>query len=158
MAEFEDTFADTTGTLLVNHTPDTGTGWTEEFNDTGQTWQVRVNTAKFQTGANNLGAVVSAQPDPTVVEYDVEATVVTNDSSLDDTFGLMARMGATAQDDNYNTRGSGNATTKIEIRKVVSGSVTVLNTTSAGYVDAKVYKFQIRDATDKADTNTRSCV
>lgn len=153
MPEVHDQFTVASDINLVNHTPTpTGDGWTSEFDDASGNMFVRASDdiCKSSGTSQGTGLVFSVQPDPTVAEYDVEALLVTVDGSADDTWGLVARMfGANPQDDNYNTRGSGSATTKIEIRKLVTGTPTVLDTTAAGYQNGKTYKFEIRDATKK---------
>ncbi len=149
-----DTFTEAADTALTAHTPDTGSGWTKE-EAAGTTNVMNVSGANdnaVASGATNSARLVySAQPNPSVVEYDIEVTlpgIATGAGGGDDVAALLARFADTS---NYYTAGTYGATSAADkkIKKTVAGVVTELATGDNGLTAGDTLKFQVRDAAKK---------
>lgn len=136
---FNDTFTDTNGTALTAHTPDTGTGWTEEERTGTAIQQIDSNAASPSANEASVRHIYSAQPDPGTPDYDVEFTIVAM-SGADDPFFLVARF---ADANNYYSAGAYNDGT-FKIFKKVSGTVTELDSFSGSFANGDTFKFELR--------------
>ncbi len=150
-----DTFTEVSTTTLNFHTPDTGTGWTEEEKTGVRFLRVLGGVGDVAPdGRENTDRIFySSQPDPSAsgdTEYDVSFTLSAHPTTDDVMFGCFARWTDT---DNYYSSGvwrsSGDGQ---RIAKKVAGVVTEI---AAGGLDlfaqgsTDEYIFKIRDATTR---------
>lgn len=99
---FQDNFTEaTTDTVITSHTPDTGTAWIEQFNDTGG-GVINVLTADSAAvpdiSAPNDEMVYLTDPAPTEADVTVQCVYFDFSSGGDDPFGVVARH---QDDSNY---------------------------------------------------------
>ena len=146
---FSDTFTGTNGTDLPDHTPDTGTGWTEEEKTGTQVLEIFSGKCEASNAEADDRATYSAQPDPTVVEYDVEFVFYQASGVNDEPSHLFARFTDTS---NYYlaTVYSDGQTDDYKLNKTVTGSFTELaSLDEAIIIGGETIKLQVRDATKK---------
>lgn len=130
-----DTFTDTAGTALASHTGETGATWTvhPSYASGAVITTSPANKVKFGSG-NNAGYYASGTPGS--ADYTVKATYTIGSGGIDTGgnayFGVTGRMSTSA--DTYYW-GAWYAGTWY-ITKVLSGSLTFLNTTSSGTLTA----------------------
>lgn len=148
-----DTFTEASLTALTAHTPDTGTGWTEEFNDTSglKILEIKAGSGVADATASevNDGIIVTAQPDPVEVEYDLEQTWSGVEAlGAVDWAALFARFADT--DNFYVAVGAGSANaSSIRLAIRSGGTTTELTSGDQDPVAGDVWKFEIRDAAKK---------
>ncbi len=144
-----DTFTEAGDTVLSSHVPDTGTGWTQEFNNTVGPLVVNVIGASDfvkisgTDGVANPRIIYTAQPDPTDPEYFVQGQVTTVDFSGTDKWFLVARY---QDSSNFYCYGgsSGDGSPNSAIYKVVAGVRTVLiNDTVNRLINGSTLKFEV---------------
>lgn len=136
---FQDSFTDTNGTALTAHTPDTGTGWTEEENTGSGNQEIQSNHVQSSDAETEVRHIYSAQPNPANTDYEIELTAVNASSSSTSPVFLVARF---ADTNNYYSAGVyGDGTFKIF--KKVSGTVTQLATSSGSISDGDTIKFTV---------------
>lgn len=123
---FRDTFSDSDGTLLQNHTPNTGTGWTRVWNSSGRSAEIDGNIMRSEISDASDGFIYSADVTYPSADYSVQADIDDPDSS-DDMNYIIARM--TDQDNFYSIRFNEDT---LELHKKVSGSWTELDSDTNG--------------------------
>ena len=149
---FTELLADTT---LQTHVPDTGTGWTE-FSSCAVGRNFVVFFLLDDMGANgssgNCIEIYTAQPDPSVAEYDVQVTTTVITTFTVNPAGLVARL---TDINNHYTAGSyiASAAADKKIFKMVAGTRTELASGDNGLTAGDVFKFEVRDATKKLYQN-----
>lgn len=150
----EDNFTELSDTDLASHTPSpTGTGWTEEVNDTTASDFVvfeATDLLGIDVTQGSRQIIMTAQPDPTNNEYDVEVDLTIIDATgSDDPSILIGRL--TASNTMYGgfSVNTGVGTDTHKLFKIIAGSVTELASTTSNMSDGDVMKLEIRDATKK---------
>lgn len=150
---FNNSGADVSDITGGGWTPDTtGTGYTEEQNTTAaRTINLLaandyINSSGTASGGHTI--IITAQPNPTVAEYDIEFTNL-NDVA-DDTSAIAAIARFTDTNNYYaaGSRGENSASDK-SLCKIVGGVNTELASSDAGQVNGETYKFEVRDAAKK---------
>ncbi len=143
---------------ITSHTPDTGTGWTEVFDDTSAGTDLEVNAPsdRLRSGYSSTetgnGQAYTAQPDPTTPDQDVSVTiaVVHNDNSPR-LWGLFARR--TDNDNFYHVQIVPDTYTgqdTFTLWRYVGGVATKLGGYNETTITAgMVVKLEIRDAAKK---------
>jgi len=152
-----DTFTESSNTDITAHTPDTGTGWTEEYNTALSTAQVQATNDILEGGekTNRVGDVYSAQPNPTVAEYDITFTIkAVDDSGGRKPIGIIARW---TDDNNFyylRMTPTGSDDDDLQLWKYVDGTATQLDSLEdITWAVDDVIKFEVRDATKKVFVN-----
>ena len=155
MAQVLDTFTVGANELLSARTPDTGTGYTSVYSGGTPNLQAVATTdaCSATTSDTPAGKAYSAQPDPTVVEYDLAVTVGAFSVSAARGQGLFARRA-----DNDNVYGlqmgeNGDTFSNKKIFKRVGGVNTELAAEDTAWAANDVVTFEIRDATKKIYQN-----
>jgi len=153
MPLINDTFTEAADTNLVNHVPDTGTGWTEEENTTTAIQKVIAasDIVRADAAKNSQRHIYSAQPNPSTVEYDIAATlkaVNTGSGGSDDSWFFVARFTDTSNFYSAGTYGGAAAADK-KIFKEVAGVITELASGDNGLAANDTLEFRVRDATKK---------
>ncbi len=153
----DDPFTEGSNTELDAHTPNTaGDGWTEEENTTTPDRPMFViggaGHASVVTGDSNARVVYSAQPNPTVTEYDVGLVFETiPPAPVGTKQGVFARW--TDVDNHYFgsvSQNTGAGLSHIQILKEVATVITeiaVAFPTEVVTGDEKIFK--VRDSTDR---------
>lgn len=144
-----DTFTEASNTALDSHTPDTGTGWTEWWNDTASvTAQVIGGSGVVRPSANenDNGIAYYAQPDPGTADQDVEVVL---GGFRDQESGVFCRT--TSRTNGYLVRLDASG---IELIKIVSGTTTQLASYSDGDKRNDTIKFECRDSAKRVLQNT----
>lgn len=140
MSFANDTFTGTNGTTLQSHTSDSGHSWTKL---TGSDMQINNNTVYNTTFSVTM---YYSSAIPAGVEYDVEATIKTLNSSKNGC-GVGGRI-STSATTFYSARFK--STPQWELNKYIAGVATLLGSYAGDYPStAKVVKLEIRDATKK---------
>jgi hypothetical protein len=145
---FEDAFTDTNDTPLTSHTPSpTGTGWTEEF-AFSNVGEIGINRARPNVNQTNTKMTYTALPNPSVVEYDVQAQyVTTGNPGITSYAGLFGRF--TDDNNHYSLGWLDDNGQVMRLFKKVATVRTSLGT--GGAINAgEVLKLEIRDAAKKA--------
>ena len=145
---FSDTFTDTNGTNLDDHTPDTGTGWTEEERTGVRSLECFGNNCEAEAGELNDRATYSAQPDPTVADYDVEFDYKTVSIGAEAPYHLFARLTDLSNFYLATFYGS-DATDDYKLNKKVAASFTELASLNETISDGDTLKLEIKDANKK---------
>lgn len=141
MAVFvNDTFTDTNGVLLQNHTGETGATWTEHPDVAGVDATIQSNKA---SSLSNSGSAYYASGAPATAEYDVELTTGAL-SSPTMGMGPQGRLLATPYT-GYLAWASGASS----LYKHVAGAFTEIGSYAGAVPSGTVIKLQIRDATKK---------
>jgi hypothetical protein len=153
MAEvFNDTFAASNNTELKNHTPTSvGTGWTERVNDSTRRLSILANAVSASGFSSGSTILYTADYTSVGAEIDVAMRIVSLYGGSDGPVYLIARY----QDANnfYGLRITREATEKAKIFKVVSGTATVLATTSTTPSNGDTLKLEVIGSTLKAYIN-----
>lgn len=122
-----DAFTDSDGTLLENHTPTDGGGWTWSVVNGG--CEINSNRAEQQT--NDAWNIDRADQDLSSADHYTQADLMALLQSTKCYVGIMARKDATATKTFYQVRYSGwshsDGLNRYELRKVVSGSETTFD-------------------------------
>lgn len=152
----EDSFTEGSNTNLDAHTPDVGTGWTLEFDDTSPTQTLVVFASVDQLAASadqaDTGLFYSSQPNPTVTEYDVSIVFVNGDGGAGDQAGLVGRY---TDSDNWYCAGISRpaSATDSRIYKRVTSTTTLIASGdlggSSGAFDGDQWIFKLRDSTSR---------
>ncbi len=145
---FNDTFTDTNGVNLDVHTPDTGTGWTEEEKTGVSALECWGNNCEAESSEVSHRATYSAQPDPTVADYDVEFDFKTVGTSSEEPYHLFARLADLSNFYLATFYGSG-ATDDYKLNKKVAASFTELASLNETISDGDTLKLEIKDANKK---------
>lgn len=153
----EDQFTEASAVALTAHTPSpTGTSWTEEDHQ---------NTAVINDNATNdyivasatqtaAGQVCSAQPNPSVAEYDIEwQCKVADTGTATRQQRLIARWVDVNNHYGFRVLPDGHASNAYRLYKVVSGTLTELATVDGTTAVDDVFVFEIRDATKRVLKN-----
>ncbi|MCA9401854.1 MAG: hypothetical protein KC713_09515, partial [Candidatus Omnitrophica bacterium] len=153
-----DSFTEAGDTAITSHTPDTGTGWTEVFDDSSAGTDAQVigssDTLAGGSDENSVGQAYTAQPDPSGVDQDITFTL----KALDTTTGTkpIHLFGRRTDNSNFyhvqllpNT----NAKDSVKLYKYVAGVATELDTSDETLAVNDVIKLEIRDATKKVYIN-----
>ena len=157
-----DSFTVSSDTPLPSHTPDTGTGWTEVFDDTSAGTDLKINAAAdhlrsgYAAIETGNGQAYTAQPAPTSADQDVSVTIATvYNNNTPRLWGIFARR--TDNDNFYHVQIVPDIYTgqdTFALFKYVNGVATKLGgynetTLTAG----DVVKLEIRDAAKKVYIN-----
>ncbi len=155
MAQVQDEFTVASNELLSVHVPTTsGTGYTAVY-DGGI--EIRAESINDDCAANSAstpaGRAYTAQPNPTVAEYDITFVFRNGDSTATRGIGVFAR-----HTDNDNVYGfqlssDGQTFSNKKIFKRVSGTNTELGAEDTNLVLNDTYKIDIRDASKKLYVN-----
>jgi hypothetical protein len=125
-----DTFTDTDGTLLQNHTSDSGHSWSRVVGSVN--FEIRNNRVQTLTSPSKVRNVYVVSATPPSTNYYVQAVVGgTDNSSSGDIVGVVARKQAGA-DTYYALQlvGGADGSRFLELAKYVSGTKTQLSTYS----------------------------
>lgn len=156
-----DTFTEGSDVDLAAHTPDTGTGWTQEENTTSSpVVDIIVVGAEDEASPESIFGdrriLMSAQPDPTEADVDVQFKIGrfnTLSTGQDDAYGAFARFADTSNYYAivlYNNTPSPNA----YIIKKVGGTVTDLGSTTITIADTDEILFELRGTALRLLQNT----
>ena len=141
-----DTFTDTSGTNLEDHTGEVGATWTEHPSYTSGVQKISdANRLRGNTGI----AAHYASGSPATAEYDVTADLIQRSAMASGYSGICGRM-ATAENTMY--RGGYQTTsTKWTLAKIVTGTTTELGSYTQSLTNDQAYalKLEIRDAAKK---------
>lgn len=149
-----DTFTEAGDTALTAHTPDTGTGWTEEDNSTGSSLNILSGRGGDNVSLTATGGeahiAATAQPNPTAASYDVEITFkeVQGAGGQDDPCFLIARFTDGSNFYSAGTYATDDAADK-RIFKMVSGSPTELASGDNGLANTDKLSFEVRTDTPR---------
>jgi len=132
-----DTFTEATTTALASHTPDTGTGWTEDANDTEEEGEVDAGDFLSFSGDFEGYAQYSSQPDATAADVDVSLDFNVAGSAF---FLFLRGTGSTQW---YGLRIEDG---QLNIYKWVSPTLTSLDVQAAAYSVTDRIKLSIRGA------------
>lgn len=154
---FYDKFTETSTTTLTSHTPtDQGTGWTIEVAAPTGVPQAQANDQLRASVSEAGGLAVSAQPNPSTADVDVEMAI-TNLVTVNNAagFGVFARWADSSNYYGVQIFPAAHATVDTRLFKKVSGSYTVLASVSSdlGWVASDVLKLELRGSTIKAYKN-----
>lgn len=147
MATFlSDTYTDTAGVLLQNHTGETGALWTKHPNAGSD---ALITTGGRLRATSGTAALYYASGVPATAEYDVEApffVASVPSTTLDGIAGRLSTSVNTLYLARYNNTGF-----QWELLKLVAGTATVLATFAQALTVSQTYtvKLQIRDAAKK---------
>ena len=148
-----DTFTETVDTPITAHTPDTGSGWSEVFDDTGGTEaEISETTDIFQASQiqNNVGQAYTAQPAPTTANQNVSITLKVLDTTTSDrSVGIFARRADNSNFYHIQILPNAHASPSITLYKFEGGLPTILGTFDATLAIGMVIKLEVRDATKK---------
>ena len=148
-----DTFTETVDTPITAHTPDTGSGWTTVFDDTGGTEaEISETTDIFQASQiqNNVGQAYTAQPTPTTVNQNVSITLkVLDTTSSDRSVGIFARRADNSNFYHVQILPNAHTNPSITLYKFEGGVPTILGTFDAILAVGTVIKLEVRDVTKK---------
>jgi hypothetical protein len=144
-----DTFTESAATDLTAHSPDTGTSWTEVFNDS--TLKAIINTAndvvEASGGQNSKGMAYSAEPDPTSSEYQIQFDVAVNETgSGTKPVGAFARRTDNSNFYSFQILPAGNSKSDRKLFKEVAGVTTELASSDQGASSGQTFLFIITDA------------
>ncbi len=151
MAFATDSFTDTAGTSLVNHTGELGTTWVGIGGRSNAAHVIsNANRVRYDlsVGEGRLGCSGA----PATAEYDVECDIVSKGTlASDETMGVVARGHATDNTAYQALYRTGSGTPRWELWRAVAGSYSMLGSyTQALTVDqAYALKLECRDATKK---------
>ena len=144
MAFFVDTFTEGSNQDLENHTPNTGTSWTQLWADNpARGWDVIASSGIAQCSmAGGVGNVYTADVSYPSADYDVTVTMTQLSSQVDDPIYLFVRI--QDQENMYAVRlidqgGSGTC----QLYKKVSGTWTALGSTFDPPADGSVVRLEI---------------
>lgn len=155
-----DTFTESSNTALTSHTPDTGTGWTQIYNNmTSGYAQVNATTDYCEPTANenNKGLAYASSPDPASAEYDVTVVMGTAHPAAETytkPFGVFGRHDGTA-DDRYILQVLPDSHTQnaYQLYKVDGGVETQLASVDGTTVAGDEFKLEVRNASKKVYKN-----
>lgn len=153
---FQDNFTESADTAVSAHTPSpTGTSWTEEVKSGTPIMTILAANDRAEQSANATSqrCTYSAQPNPSVSEYDVEV-VLANYSSTSPRCGfIMGRFTSDADAGyGYVHIASGDTTDKRLVKRI-SSTNTELATTDTGNSVGDTHKLEIRSASKKCYRN-----
>jgi len=159
MATFvQDAFTDTNGTLLQDHTPDTGGAWAEldfKANETGS------STVNADISSNRVVAVSTTASrgyrnaaDPGSNEYDITGDINRGIQTIEGIYTLLGRMTPTGTSnsavDRYHVEHRTGSGFGSRLKKTVSGTQTELDSDSTTMPSGThTMKLEIRDAAKK---------
>ncbi len=149
---FQDTFTESSDTILGSHTPDTGTSWTNIFQKLGSE-TLKVNstddTCVRETGSTSGGVLYTADVTYSTADYEVYATIESVETT-DDYHLILARV----QDSN-NMYAVEFHEDRFRILKCVSGSWSILDNADAAniLVNGDVVKLKVEGTSIKAYIN-----
>ena len=141
-----DTFTDTTGVLLDSHTPEIGGIWIKRG---GKNVNVDIQSNALGTTAlKNVLLIYTNSAPPGNVNYDISINAIIPSSNEDNRGnGLVGRY---LDNNNYYYGWYKEQTTVFEIKKVILGVVTTLDSTSENIANGTFeFKFEVKDATKK---------
>ena len=155
---FQDSFVSTTTTALTSHTPDTGTSWVEQFNDTSGAAVINNNAADdARASANAVNAAIVMITNPAPTEADVDVQLVTKDFASGGTgpFGVVARY---QDDDNYLALGTVIKFLNPDMFLVecIEGTRTAIASYDAGTDDGHAIKLEVVGTNARAYMDTGS--
>jgi hypothetical protein len=153
---FSDSFTEGADTVLDSHTPSpTGTSWvlvsqlTNTISVIAATDQLRGTSA-----GTALGALYKSQPNPAVVEYDVQWTVAAVDTgSATRPCRLHARQTDAANWYAAKLRPTAHATNALELVKSIADAITVLATVDQAWAANDTCLLRMRDAAKSVRVN-----
>jgi hypothetical protein len=140
-----DTFTDTNGTLLQDHTPEIGGNWIRRTGS--QNFDIQSNTARVTVAKIAIHAYTN---DTTAgaADYDVQSDVTVTASGNAWGVGLVGRL--TDAGNYYFAIFGPSGTARLEIRKRVSDSETILDFVAEDIGDGTFeFKFEITDSSKK---------
>ena len=155
---FQDSFVSTTTTALTSHTPDTGTSWVEQFNDTGGAAVINNNAAddaRPSGNANDSAIVMITNPAPTAADVDVQLVIKDFSSGSSGPFGVVARY---QDDDNYLALGPiiRFANPDMFLVECIAGTKTAIASYDAGANDGHAIKLEVVGTNARAYMDTGS--
>jgi len=144
MAFVNDSFTDTDGVLLENHTGETGATWTKH---PGHSGSAEIDTNRW--GATSGNGVYLASGVPASAEYDVTAVLFTVDVGPNGNVGVAGRSDTLANTyyrAYYNTNGD-----KWAVDKRVAGASTVLGESgeAIGNGESRTFRLELRNGAKK---------
>lgn len=135
---FSDTFTGTSGTDLINHTPDTGTSWAEaEDTCTGSNWEITSNKARVAVGGSDCRILETATPASTTADMAADFAFIqgpTDALGAEDALGLLIRYADTSNYYACAIFGDTSSPYATSIFKRVSGTSTTLISGTTAYV------------------------
>lgn len=142
----EDSFTDTSGTVLSSHTPNIGGTWTKHGSYTGD---MNISDAnRLRMGSGTASRCFYNSTDPAGAEYDLECIdrVIT---AANNAFGMAGRI-ATGANTMYMMRYQ-QSTGNWQLYKIVTGTATLLGEFTQARTSSteSTVKLEIRDATKK---------
>lgn len=152
---FSDTFTEATTTALTSHTPDTGTGWTQEVAATGAV--ANASGGDYVVASANVTGddlAVSAQPDPSTADVDVQMTLaalLTGSGSAP--FGVFARWADSSNFYGVQILPAGHAEVDAKLYKRVAGTYTVLASVDTTWATNDIVKLELRGTAIKVYKN-----
>lgn len=152
---FQDLFEEQADTLLENHTPDVGTGWTILY-DSLTTSVVLVkpvgqsasNVVGPDTSDSGAGRAFAIQPAPGAADVALEVDVYETDWSRTNTYnrGLFARDTGGHTHYAVSILPNGNAVDSVRLFKTVSGVSTLLGSYDATLANGDAIRFECTDS------------
>jgi hypothetical protein len=140
MAIFSDDFTDTDGVLLQNHTPGTGTSWTQLWQSTAGV-DAEINTNRCRSdGTLNHGVMYTADGSYPSADYDITCTLVSMVGQNDRPIYLLVRV--QDQENMYAVRLEATAS-ESRLYKKVSGAWTALGSLFTVPANGSVIKLEI---------------
>src|SRR3990167_6422241 len=142
MPVFSDTFTDTDGVQLQNHTPDTGTGWTRLWSDDANLdFVISGNLANPETNVNS-GVIYTADATYPSADYDITLTLVQFSNAATHALYMLVRV--QDQENMYAVRLFHSDQGAISsLYKKVTGTWTALGSLFTGPANGSVGKLEI---------------
>lgn len=140
---FSDTFTDTGGVLLENHTPTTGTSWTAVWQSTAGDGFV-IDTGNVLSCPSNVsdGAIYTADTTYSTADYSISATMNTLSSDGDDPLYMLVRV--QDQENMYAVRLiDQGGTNTCQLYKKVAGTWSTLGSAFTPPANGSVIKLEI---------------
>src|SRR3990167_1907906 len=146
MPIFSDTFTDTGGTCVINHTPTTGASWYTLFQASAVLVINSAGELLINAAANNQGHTVGAANSPTVNDFEIGFTFA---NTYGGTFVVRQRLLARLTDiSNYYSAefiSTASADNDSNIYKKVAGVRTQLASVDTGLAASNIMLFRVTD-------------
>jgi hypothetical protein len=137
-----DTFSGATGGLLANHTGEVGAGWTRHAGSAGSVAAYISNANRVRANDSDDG-IYYASGSPPSADYSVSADLVVVSKIESDASGVIGRV-STSTESYYFAGYEITSDTGIwELRRVVNGAVTVLDTYSQTLTTGATYQIAL---------------